>query len=145
MKKIIKIFLALVLVYHSLFTFNIKIKPKKAVVIVPVADLIGQKMEKLSGPQLVQQAYEQLPLCGGNTSPEISCFRLHQLLFNEVVEILEEKEQEVCVRILNFFYLIPTSNKPQVTYWTLKKNIVAFDEIQNHTCDLTKIPLPLSF
>jgi len=145
MKKILKNILTFTLVYHSLFIFDIKTKSKKAVIIVSVADLVDQKMEKLSGPQSVQLAYEQLPLCGGNTAPKIACFRIHQLLFNEVVEILEEKEQEIRIRIPNFFYIIPTSNKPQVTYWTLKKNIITFDKIQKYTGDLAKISLPLSF
>ena len=145
MKKLIKIFLAFVLVYHSLFTFNTRTKPKKAVIVVPVVDLVGQSMEKLFGLQRVEQAYEQLPISGDNIAPKIACFRVHQLLFNEVVEILEEKGQKIHIRIPHLFYLIPTSNKPQTTYWTLKKNVIAFDKIQKGTGDTSKIPLPLSF
>jgi len=132
MKKIIKRFLILILVYHSFFAANTKTKPKKAVVIVPVANLIDK------------QAYEQLSIFE-NRAPLVTYPRIHQLLFNEVVDILEENEKKVIIRIPHLFYLTPTNNKPQTTYCIAKKNIIPFDKIQKNTGDLTKIPLPLSF
>ena len=143
MKKI-KMFLTFVLICHLLLDFTINTKPKKAIVIVPVADLVGQEMQKLTGPQQMQQAYEQLPF-SPDIAPGTTCLRIQQLLFNEVVEIIKEKEQEVYIRIPHLFCLIPMSNEPQANYWTLKKNIIRLDKVQQYTGDLTKIPPPISF
>ncbi len=144
MRKV-KTLLFYIILYYLLLNPKIQAEYKKAVVIVPVADLVGEKIGQLVDPEQVRQIYKQLPF-----SPDINlktyCPRIQQILFNEVVEIIKEKGQEIYIRIPHLFYLSPTkNNEPQVNYWTLRENIMELDQIKRHTQDLTKIPLPISF
>ncbi|MGB8366806.1 MAG: hypothetical protein WCD44_00450, partial [Candidatus Babeliales bacterium] len=140
-----KTILSFILLHFFLLNSKIQTKYKKAVVTVPVADLVGEEIGQLVNPQQVEQTYKQLPFAPG-IKPEMACPRIQQLLFNEVVEIIKEKDQEVYIRIPHLFYLRSTKNKtPQTNYWTLKKNITTFDKIKEYKRDLTKIPLPISF
>ena len=60
---------------------------QKAVVLVPVADLVGDPLGSL-GP--AAGLYHQLPVCGGKQHVK-SCKRIHQLLFNEIVDIIKRE------------------------------------------------------
>jgi len=75
--------------------------PYQAVVIALVVDLVGQPMKTYCSNKTVADAYRDLPLCGGEQKPERSCPRIHQLLFNEVVTILEEQKDEVRIILEN--------------------------------------------
>lgn len=112
----------------------------KAVVVVPIADLVGQPFRDHA-----TSAYTRLPLCPGNTNPAESCPRIHQLLFNEVVEIIEERNEQVCIKIPHMFFITAKSNKPQTIYWTLKSNIKTFKQLKKHRCDFAKIPEPIAY
>jgi len=118
---------------------------QKAVIIVPVADLLGAPIKK-SFPHLsTQEGYDQLPLSGGNTNPYTSCMRLHQLLFNETVDIIDRKGDELLIQVPNFFHTSSTNSTPQHSYWTQKKNVVTFKELNKKKLDLNNIPVTPSF
>lgn len=115
--------------------------PKKAFVSVAVADLMVDPYHKDSMKTSVEEYYHQLPFSGTWKA----CRRAHQLLFNEVVSVLEEKGPEVKVKISSFYFTKENESIPCDTYWTLKKNITLFSELQNNEIDLKTVPDPISY
>jgi hypothetical protein len=96
---------------------------KKGIVVVPVADLVGDPISRLFPNHSPDYSYSNLPW---------SCYqghyganaRLHQLLLHEQVTIVCSTKHEVCVEIPQVFYTTRTVTAPQIRYWTLKKNIM---------------------
>ena len=132
------------IVLHLLLATNMCTLTQKAVVTVPVADLVGQPMQTIHPDRTANTSYDQIPL--STKKPGLACPRMHQLLYNEVVEIVRTTGDEVCVRIPNIFYMISGSKKPQTTYWTLKKNIVDLNILRKqNNIDITNIPPPIDF
>ncbi len=128
-----------ILIMLFLFSFKICSIHEEAVIIVPVADLIGQP---LSSYEL--SSYQDFPLCCRQLNNSYNgCPRLHQSLYNEKVTVLETRENEVCISIPQLFYL--ANHKKQTVYWTRKNNIVTCKELKKRGVDITKIPAPLSF
>jgi len=117
-------------------------KPIMALTIVPVADLVGTSLQTL-GAKNVEAAYLQLPI--DDRAKGNACLRVHQVLFNEIVEIINERGAEVHVRISNAFFKNAADTKPQVTYWALKRNFVPLSKLQGQHLDLHKIPQPINF
>lgn len=95
---------------HTIFSY-------KALVIVPVADLVGSPLKGGA------TAYKHLPVCGSRPNAFTPCKRLHQLLFNEIVDVVEEDHEQVQVAVPYLFFVSNGTNKKQNTYWTLKKNL----------------------
>jgi hypothetical protein len=77
-----------VIVFCFFASHCLRISAYKAVIVVPVADLLGAPLSS----QTVCASYQDIPV-----SPNLKkrhyavCPRIHQALFNEVVEVLEEK------------------------------------------------------
>lgn len=117
----------------------------KAVIIVPVADLIGQPMRVFHARKPVHTAYNELPWWQGLSPQDNTCPRLHQALFNEMVTVIKTTKDEALVRIPNIYYLVHTSPKPQTDYWTLKKNIMFLSDMRRHNIDLSTLPEPVNF
>lgn len=109
---------------------------------VPVADLVGNSFAEQNISQVPSQ-YTAIPLSAKKINS--SCPRLHQLLFNEVVEIKEVKNDEILISLPHLFYEQESNSTPQVSYWTLKSNITTFEEIQKKGIDLGTFPQPISF
>lgn len=103
-------------------------------VIHPVVDLIGQPIAKTGC------TYANLPVAGS----EDICPRMHQLLFNETVEILKESAEDYCIRIPNLFYITAKNASPHTSYWTSKKNILSLADIPITKTD-SLIPQPINF
>jgi len=57
--------------------------------------------------------------------------RLHQLLFNEPVDIVEEKDDFVRVMFYGVFYQTPTTTEPQCSYWSDKAHFTAYHDLKN--------------
>ena len=57
-----------------------------------------------------------------------NCRRSHQGLYNELVEILEEKDDALKITLKNVSY---TTNGTVSTFWTDKKNILRLSEIED--------------
>ena len=118
--------------YHDVFSMQ-------AVTIVPVADLVGKPLTIHTS--LPSVWYNTLPF---QASDEV-CPRIHQLIFNEMVTIVEEKEEEICVQVNNIFYEQANSTLKHDTYWTLKKNVIRLSELKKKGIDVSIIPSPLSY
>lgn len=118
---------------------------QKAVINVPIADLIGQSMTTIRPNEPVEDAYNTIAFCGVQTHYSPYCTRLHQLLYNDIVEIVKSTDDEVCIRINHAYYLIPSSSTPQTQYWTLKKNITPLDDLTAQDIPINHIPEPINF
>jgi len=116
----------------------------EAIVIVPVADLVTAPLQK-DANESSESAYNALPISGGNPHPSMSCPRMHQLLFHEIVRVIQEQGDEVQVEIPNFFYTTETDKTPQHTFWTLKKNLIPLQKLKNAGLDVAKLPPPISY
>ncbi len=137
---------------HDIIIFSITwllfsgdICAQKAVICVPIADLIGQQITSLMPNQSAEKSYETLAVCSGEIKSSLGCPRLHQLLYNDVVELIVTAKDEVCIRIPHAYYLIPSSLQPQNNYWTLKKNITLLDDLIKHKIDTMHIPPSIDF
>lgn len=109
----------------------------KAVVRVPVSDASTRSLGDLTSNNSVQILYNSLPW-----SPEeglYGFFRLHQLLFNEVVEVKRILGHEVECEFSSSFYYVGNYKK-NLTFWTLKKNLIFLKDISNS--NLKVIPPP---
>ena len=118
---------------------------QKAMICVPIADLIGQQITTLIPNDPAEKSYATIAACGGQIKSSIACPRLHQLLYNDSVEIIKTTDDEVCIRIANAYYLIASSSQPQTHYWTLKKNITLLDDLIAHNIAVEHIPEPINF
>lgn len=117
--------------------------PYRAVVQVPVADCLIKPTQDIDASQHPEDIYDNLPL-----SPEKgsnSCPRCHQILFNEVVEVLEETvDGQVKIIILNplFYGIDKHAGKPVRTFWTLRGNLTKIAVLaQYHKEHLVPMPI----
>ena len=112
---------------------------QEAVIVVPVADLIGQPLASYK-----INSYADFPLCPRQLHNRYNgCPRLHQALYNERVTLLKIVNNEACISITQLFYT--TNNHKQTTYWTDKNAIRTIDELKKNGIDTTAIPPALSF
>ena len=117
--------------------------PYQAVVISPVADLIGSPIKNFVPNKPIEQAYQELSLCGGFTNPYVSCPRMHQLLAHEIVKVVEEKNKEVRVHISNAFFITKIHSKPHNSYWMLKKHLIPLEALGENSIE--KLPPQISY
>jgi len=136
MKKII----LLVMSFLSLLTYAIP-TPYLAVTSVPVVNLIGQPLTN----DLAAFSHDTFPLCGSGRNAALACPRLHQLLFNEIVDVLEERGEEVYIKIPHLFYVTQASVEPQANYWTLKKYFIPLQTLAHMNCAMSTFPTPINF
>lgn len=115
----------------------------KAVIIVPITDLLGQSLASFNKAHKTKLTYATIPISGKNENK--ACPRLHQLLFNKVVTVLETQKDEVKVQVPNHFCQTDHSPTKQNTYWMAKKDLITFDTLEKHGINTTTIPTPLSF
>lgn len=112
---------------------------QEAVIIVPVADLIGQPLASYT-----IRSYADLPLCPRQLHNRYNgCPRLHQALYNERVTLLKIVNNEVYIAITQLFY--DANNQKQATYWTDKNNIRTIADLKKTGIDQNTIPPALSF
>lgn len=114
--------------------------PKKALVMVPVADLIGNPVGTFGIDSSIKDAYTQFSLSGGPGNSSLQCPRIHQLLCNETVDIIADYQNEVCIRITSSFFITHDNPQPQTLYWTLKSNLISYEKLQKKNLPLALIP-----
>lgn len=139
-----KLIHAAILFYITSTCINL-FSEEKAVISVPIADLIGQQITTIIPDIPAENTYATIAMCGGQIKSSIACPRLHQLLCNDIIEVVKAVDDEVCIRITHAYYLIPSSSQPQVHYWTLKKNITPLDDLIAHNIPINHIPEPINF
>jgi cell wall-associated NlpC family hydrolase len=127
-------------ILFGLMLINIQLSAKKALVMVPVADIIGNPIATFNLAPTAAQAYECFSISGGPGNSSLECPRIHQLLFNETVDIVSEQEDEVAIHITSAYFITHTNHKPQTLYWTLKKNLISYEKLQRKKLPLSYIP-----
>lgn len=111
---------------------------RRALIIVPIADLVGSPIKKYFPTCSPEKAYKQIPLNRGLSQPALECPRLHQALFNETVEIIEERDTEALIAMPHAFYLADDALKNE--YWILKTAYIPYDALEKKGVDLAHIP-----
>jgi hypothetical protein len=130
---------------YIIFTTQCPVLAQQAVICVPIADLIGQQITTLIPNAPAEQLYKNIPVCTGEIKSSIACPRLHQLLYNDIVDVLKIVGDEAYIRITHGYYLIPSSQQPQNTYWIHKKNLILFDDLTVHNISTEYIPATIDF
>jgi len=117
---------------------------KRAVIIVPVADMLKVPLADAWQAVDVAMAYQMLPYCQVRYEDNRRvCPRTHQVLFNTIVEIIGERGDEVYVRVPNLFLVDKVTGLPRNAFWTHRKNLVLLDEL---AVDVrVAIPVPIDF
>ncbi len=110
---------------------------QQGVILKPCIDLVGQPL-KASG-----LSYNNLPHAGGRKRPFDACPRMHQLLYNEIVEIIKQDQDELHIRVPNIFYITAQHKTPQSSFWTHKDNIVLLDTLDDKV--KAHIPVPIDY
>lgn len=131
--------ISLLLLFHRTCT------SQKAVICVPIADLLGQPITTIFPDLPAEQSYNSIGMCATQITSLISCPRLHQLLYNDIIDVIKETEDEVCIQIPHAYYLTSSSTVPQNHYWTLKKNICNLDHISRSSIDPSSLPNSIDF
>lgn len=92
---------------------------------VPVADLVVAPITTLykNSGQNTAQLYTNLPFDDADHGK--SCRRIGQLLLHDPVEIIEYRDQEVCIVTPQWEYA--AYPKSAMKYWTLKSNITQYN------------------
>ncbi|CAN5176855.1 hypothetical protein BH09DEP1_BH09DEP1_6960 [soil metagenome] len=116
-----------------------------AMVIVPVADLVGAPIQTFELGKTIKESYAKINICGAAGIPTQGSPRIHQLLLHERVEIVSDNGDEVCIIIPQIFFITHSLHKPQALYWTLKKNLLSFAKMETKNISLDKIPVSPSY
>lgn len=127
----VSFFLSSLIIAHTL---NATAPVSYGVVVVPVADLVGEQLKNI-------HEYGQLPL-SGQGEPWRICPRLHQLLFNEVIVIEKKEHKQYCIRTPQLFFITPSSNNPMNLYWTHQDNIMPLEALLSYNIAPETIPQP---
>ena len=134
MKKLFCLIFIILFMAHKALYANLS----RAVVCVPITDLIGHP--------LTHATYEALPLCGILPTQAASCPRLHQLLFNEQVTVVNSEspiEGNIQVQVPHLFFITNDINKPQQTYWMRADHILFLDELEKKGINYSHVPPPI--
>jgi hypothetical protein len=110
-----------------------------AIVVVPVADLMGQPFGHLHN----EKSYNSIALCGKKGS--FACPRINQLLFHEIVTIIGHQHDEIHIKIPHMFFETAQSSTKIDSYWTLKKNVIPLSKLHDMGVDIQKLPHPISY
>jgi hypothetical protein len=135
----------LIVVVSILFFYPITTAKKhyNVVVIKPVADALGSPIRSFFHKTPPTKSYELLPVCGAFPGASSGCPRVHQLLFHEMANAIKEKDDEVLVEITNCYYTSHDHAAPQKTYWTLKKNIIRLNMLEDSGVNTALFPPPI--
>lgn len=114
---------------------------KAVIVIVPVADAVGNPLQCTDLGRPVEDLYRSLPF-----SPEAGpvCPRIHQFIFNEVGHHLDTTPDgsEVLIEFPHLYHQNERGER-QNTFWMLAKNVLPLDLIRKKLGNLSGIPEPI--
>jgi hypothetical protein len=119
-------------------TYSVKL-PCYAACIVPVANALGT-----ATPTHLTQAYYDIPSMFDDSKPPYrrpGYSRIHQILFNDVVKVVELKDTQARIELPGVLYETTQAATPQVTAWVAAENLMCFSP---HSTKLQQFPAPLS-
>src|SRR3990167_10357384 len=76
---------------------------------------------------------------------DVNCKREYQILYNELIEIIQVCDEEVQIRVPHIIYFDSEQNLYTNVYWTLKENLACLGDLISANVDLNKIPEEISF
>lgn len=104
-----------------------------AVIIKPVIDFT----------YLPIKSHQTIPICPVKVGDDaISCPRIHQGLFNEIVDIIRTENQQVLVAVKNCFFQTNQNLEKQAQFWTNSKNLLP---LSNLGIQQSQIPAPIDY
>jgi hypothetical protein len=95
--------------------------PLYAACIVPIAEALGSSV-----PEKYMSAYFKLPCAFAKDAP-FSYARKHQLILNEVVEVLKIQDQQALVQLPAVFYETKLTTKPDTTGWVHRNQLLLLE------------------
>jgi len=103
--------------------------PYQAYCILPVTDVLSMVVQGATLKE-IQEKYRAIPYSLNDTTSEPS--RLHQIIFNETVEVLKEEVglYQSYVRIVNCFYLNKNKQKASLEGWVGNWALLPKDKVQ---------------
>jgi hypothetical protein len=119
---------------------------EQLLVTVPVAPMVGEAFAESDSLSLAA-LYEKMPVSWGpNKIDRALCPRIHQLLFNEIVILKEERGEQILVELPHVL-LIDNERKivKPALFWTLKKYCTSLNMLKKRALSLKYIPEPLSY
>jgi hypothetical protein len=119
------------------------IHAQKGIIIVPVAELVGQPMKTFYPNSDPHTRYTQMPFCSASANAS-TCPRLHQLLLHEQVDILQEKGDELYIRMPSALYVSHDDKKEHQEFWILKKHVMPYETLKKHAVPMHNFPEPIS-
>jgi len=128
-----KLLCIIIFIAHS----NSAINNKKAVTVIPVVDIFGEPFFEKKFPF----SYTVLPY-SANKPRYLP--RLHQVLYNEVVTVLEEQGDELKISVPNVFYQTENAGTKYNTFWAKKSHFILLENLKKHNIDLHIFPKPFS-
>jgi cell wall-associated NlpC family hydrolase len=130
----------LLLIFLSVNSQKYLCNNKKAFVVVPVADLVGDYLDLKKNNKF--QTYDTLPL--ESKKGTNYCKRINQALFNEIVEVVGIHGNQVQVKTLNTFYQNKNGGS-QSTYWAKKNNFIYLEDLKKANLNKKLVPKPIKY
>lgn len=116
---------------------------QQAIIIVPVADLVGAPIKNFGLAKTAKDSYQKIPLSDEPQLGASGCPRIGQLLFNEAVRVISiEKDEnsdnnQACIAIENSYFIDPVSQQKKTIFWTQTKNLLLLNGISKKIIDET--------
>lgn len=116
----------------------------KAVITVPIADLVGAPLMPALYESSTHENYHHIPICGATYQPFVACPRLHQALYNQYVDVTQERGDQVCITVPNVFYVTERSRAHHNQFWTLRSHVTSVHALQEQGINLQTFPQPIN-
>lgn len=86
---------------------------------------------------------QKVPICPVKVGDDaISCPRIHQGLFNEIVDIIRTENQQVLVAVKNCYFQTNQNLEKQAQFWTSSKNLLPLRDLGTQQ---SQIPAPIDY
>lgn len=119
------------------------LQAQKGYFCVPVADLVAKPYNARNENEIINH-YNKIP-----TSPDSgkqSCLRVHQGIFNEQVSIVEYKDYQVHIELINCFaQQMPGKNIYPIGVWTRADWVISENELKQGGISSSIFPDPLCY
>ncbi len=86
---------------------------------------------------------QKIPICPVKVGDDaISCPRIHQGIFNEIVDIIRTENQQVLAAVKNCYFQTDQNQAKQAQFWTSSKNLLLLSELG---AQQSQIPAPIDY
>ncbi|MFA6066549.1 MAG: hypothetical protein WC707_05215 [Candidatus Babeliaceae bacterium] len=114
---------------------------RKAVVITPIVDLFFDQLSVRRPYSSLKELYNSMPCASSSASN--GCWRATQALFNDVVDVIDHKGEEVCIDTGRLFFDAPDRIHLK-NFWVHRDTLLFFDELVSAGVDISAFPEPIN-